>query len=474
MGKKIDLNARRTTSNHFKNNNHNFNHYNRNFTNNISTNENTEEVNSSPINSRSYELPKSAKITLKIPITIHIVLTALIIFIPFIFLLLFIVIFSGDSKKVNGGGLYAYGQSCTKVTLTDTENHINDGEITLEEYLQGVVSAESNGSTNLEYLKFLAVVTRTYFFANVSSSCTVEGNSEFQRYQDIDSARNKELVIKAINETKNLVIVQDDDIVDAEYGLGCVVDKDNQYYYLRNKETNIQKISIDWVNKNKLNSELENLYSTIDTTNKNTEEVECPINNSDTSISTIGALYLIAKERYTYDLAIKYYFAEDVEIVVNKLELSGNGDFINPTNTIYCSSPFGERVHPVTGKKTSHNGLDIAISGGEPVYATKSGIIQTVEKNVKVINDCNYGYGNYVIIDHQDGTSTLYGHMKYNSIPSSITVGSDVTQGEQIGQVGSTGCSTGNHLHYEVRQDGQNVDPADYLDLTGSSGSCGR
>ena len=474
MGKKINLNARRTTSNHFKNNKHNFNHYNKNFTNTSASNENTDEGNSSTINSRSYELPKSAKITLKIPITIHIVLTSLIIFIPFIFLLLFIVIFSGDSNKANGGGLYAYGQTCTKVTLTDTENHINDGEITLEKYLQGVVAAESNGSTNLEYLKFLSVVTRTYFFANVSSSCTVEGNSEFQRYQDIDSASNKKLVMQAIDETKNLVIVQDDDIVDVEYSLGCVVDKDDQYYYLRNKETNIQKISIDWVNKNKLKSELENLYSTLDTTNKNTEEVECPINNSDTSISTIGGLYLIDKQNNSYDLAIKYYFKDNVEIVVNKLELSGNGDFINPTGYIYCSSPFGERVHPVTGEKSSHNGLDIAISGGEPVYATKSGVIQTVEKNVKVINDCDYGYGNYIIIDHQDGTSTLYGHMKYNSIPSSITVGSEVTQGEQIGQVGSTGCSTGTHLHYEVRQDGQNVDPADYLDLTGSSGSCGR
>lgn len=472
MGKKIDLNARRTNSNHSKKNSHNFNHYNRNSTDTSRINESSSEENASAINSRSYELPKSANLKIKMPVKITIVLTVLFVSIPLIILLLFIVIFSGDKNRAYGGGLYTYGQTCMTVTVTDTENHINDGEVTFEKYLQGVVAAESNGSTNLEYLKFLAVVTRTYFFANATSSCTVEGNSEFQRYQDIDSASNKELVIQAIDETKDLVIIQNNNLVDANYCSGCVIKKDNTHYYLRNKETNIQKIPKEWASQNQLATELENLYSTVDSTSENHETIECPDNNSDTSISKIGALYLIDQQNNSYELAIKYYYKENVEIVVNELKKQGNGDFINPTRYIACSSPFGERTDPFNGKKSFHNGLDIGISGGEPIYASKTGIIQIVEKNVTIINDCNYGYGNYIIIDHQDGTATLYGHIKYSSIPNSITAGSTINQGEQIGQVGSTGCSTGNHLHYEVKIDGENVDPADYLDLTNASGIC--
>ena len=65
-------------------------------------------------------------------------------------------------------------------------------------------------------------------------------------------------------------------------------------------------------------------------------------------------------------------------------------------------------------------------------------------------------------------------HLKYGTIPDSISEGTKVSQGEQIGQVGSTGCSTGNHLHYEVRLNGTQVDPADYLDLTNATGTCKR
>jgi murein DD-endopeptidase MepM/ murein hydrolase activator NlpD len=154
--------------------------------------------------------------------------------------------------------------------------------------------------------------------------------------------------------------------------------------------------------------------------------------------------------------------------------LGGVEGFVNPTRVIHCSSAYGNRIHPVHGTQKFHSGLDIGIAGGEPIYAAKDGTVSVAVTNVNSINNCNYGYGNYIKIDHGDGTSTLYAHIKYGTIPSSITVGSEVSQGEQIGQVGSTGCSTGNHLHYEVRVNGQTADPADYIDLTGSTGSCKR
>ena len=70
--------------------------------------------------------------------------------------------------------------------------------------------------------------------------------------------------------------------------------------------------------------------------------------------------------------------------------------------------------------------------------------------------------------------STLYAHIKYGSIPDGIQSGTTVSQGEQIGSVGSTGCSTGNHLHYEVRKNNNQVDPTDYMDLSKASGTCKR
>jgi len=191
-------------------------------------------------------------------------------------------------------------------------------------------------------------------------------------------------------------------------------------------------------------------------------------------MSQIGALYLITGEDYNYEEVIEYYYGEEAEIMSNEMQLGGVEGFVNPTRYINCSSPFGYRIHPVKGTQSFHTGLDIAVSGGEPIYAAQDGTVRSVVNNVTAINNCNYGYGNYIIIDHEGGTSTLYAHMKYGTIPSSIYAGAEVSQGEQIGQVGSTGCSTGNHLHYEVLVNGSTVDPADYLDLTNASGTCKR
>jgi len=115
------------------------------------------------------------------------------------------------------------------------------------------------------------------------------------------------------------------------------------------------------------------------------------------------------------------------------------------------SSPFGYRTHPITGKKKLHAGMDMAAPKGTPIYAAETGVV-TVAQSWS-------GYGNCVIIDHGGGLWTLYGHM------SKILVekGQTVKRGEKIGLVGSTGQSTGNHLHFEVRKNSEPVDPAPYL-----------
>jgi len=208
------------------------------------------------------------------------------------------------------------------------------------------------------------------------------------------------------------------------------------------------------------------------------DTLPCPENTTDDGISKIGALYLIDAKYYEYEKVIKYYTEKNFEIIQNEITHEGTetstGEYINPTSSIYCTSPYGKRTHPVKGISSFHTGLDIGLSGGTPIYAAKDGKITKIVNNVKAINNCNYGYGNYIVIEHNDGTETLYAHMKYGSIPDSISRGSSINQGEQIGQVGSTGCSTGNHLHYEVKVNGSTVDPSDYLDLTNAKGTCKR
>ncbi|WP_239615901.1 murein hydrolase activator EnvC family protein [Cohnella mopanensis] len=115
------------------------------------------------------------------------------------------------------------------------------------------------------------------------------------------------------------------------------------------------------------------------------------------------------------------------------------------------SSPFGYRIHPITGKKKLHAGMDMAAPKGTQVYAAETGVV-TVAQTVS-------GYGNCIIIDHGGGLLTLYGHLS----AIQVKTGETVKRGEKIGLVGSTGQSTGNHLHFEVRKNGDPVDPVPYL-----------
>jgi murein DD-endopeptidase MepM/ murein hydrolase activator NlpD len=121
-----------------------------------------------------------------------------------------------------------------------------------------------------------------------------------------------------------------------------------------------------------------------------------------------------------------------------------------PTKGWYTSY-FGYRLSPYTDKPMMHEGLDIAAAPGSPVFAPADGVITFAGYDA--------GYGKLVIIDHGYGVETRYGH---NS-EIYVTVGEKVRHGERISAVGSTGRSTGPHLHYEVRVNGQPIDPINYI-----------
>jgi len=122
-----------------------------------------------------------------------------------------------------------------------------------------------------------------------------------------------------------------------------------------------------------------------------------------------------------------------------------------PANQKRITSYFGKRIHPLYGYWTNHRGIDIACPYNTEVYAANSGVVIVAEKH--------WSYGNYVIIDHGGKIATVYGH----NTKLLVSVGQNVNKGDVIALSGSTGESTGPHLHFEVRKNGVVVDPIPYV-----------
>ncbi|NLJ59020.1 MAG: peptidoglycan DD-metalloendopeptidase family protein [Tissierellia bacterium] len=141
----------------------------------------------------------------------------------------------------------------------------------------------------------------------------------------------------------------------------------------------------------------------------------------------------------------------DIIAAQRAVEYAG-GDLLWPVPGQYrITSHFGGRVHPITGAWSNHGGTDIAAPYGTPIVSSNDGVV--------IYAGYHYSYGNYIIVDHGGGISTLYAHcsklLKSNGDP--------VLKGDTIALIGSTGESTGNHLHFEVRLNGVRQQPMDYL-----------
>jgi murein DD-endopeptidase MepM/ murein hydrolase activator NlpD len=123
-----------------------------------------------------------------------------------------------------------------------------------------------------------------------------------------------------------------------------------------------------------------------------------------------------------------------------------------PVKTAEFTSGYGIRSDPFQGRAARHQGIDLAAPYGTPIYATADGVVTDAGYN-------NGGYGNLIKVDHGRGIETRYGHLSAILVRS----GQRIVRGQQIGRMGSTGRSTGNHLHYEVRIDGRAVNPIPFM-----------
>ncbi|MDR2104025.1 MAG: M23 family metallopeptidase [Treponema sp.] len=128
-----------------------------------------------------------------------------------------------------------------------------------------------------------------------------------------------------------------------------------------------------------------------------------------------------------------------------------NRGFRFPLRNFRLTSTFGPRINPVTGNLRNHNGLDLAAPEGTQVFAARAGMVTEMGEDPI--------YGKYIIIRHGESWASLYGHLSRFE----TALHREVESGTLIGRVGSTGQSTGPHLHFELRQNGQARDPGKYL-----------
>jgi murein DD-endopeptidase MepM/ murein hydrolase activator NlpD len=128
-----------------------------------------------------------------------------------------------------------------------------------------------------------------------------------------------------------------------------------------------------------------------------------------------------------------------------------NGAYVYPLVGTRISSDFGNRVHPILRAVKHHSGIDLAAPFGSQVRAVKDGVV--------IYSDPYGGYGNLIVIQHENGMTTHYGHCR----TLIAKPGQKIRAGQIIATVGSTGISTGPHLHFEIRMNGVAKDPQTYI-----------
>ncbi|WP_413487901.1 lysozyme family protein [Carnobacterium divergens] len=221
-----------------------------------------------------------------------------------------------------------------------------------------------------------------------------------------------------------------------------------------NQSYNFGGSYIDYVSKNgsKSNIELAEKYSltVVAPSLGNSAGTRYPYKNATSQKFNKPYLYLNGGN-FFYPYLLSQFLVE------NGTAVGGQNGFIIPVDAPIVSSGFVDRINPVTGVPERHKGIDFAQPAGSSIKASKAGEVVIAQFDGQPVS----GYGICTIIRHDDGTFALYAHQSEQM----VTVGDKVKQGQVIGKVGSTGQSTGPHLHFEIRKslNGDQVDPAPIL-----------
>jgi len=211
--------------------------------------------------------------------------------------------------------------------------------------------------------------------------------------------------------------------------------------------------------KNRIELQKRNLRTSIATINRQQEDIQDAIEKNEKLIEKLKhdratwerAERELAQQSKAISQMINQEFKKTQKDGVN---ISVTGNFVRPVPG-RITSPFGPRIHPIFKRKINHSGIDIGAPYGTPIKAANSGRV--------IFAGWYNGYGKVVIIDHGNinglPTTTLYAHMSVILAKQ----GSNVAKGSTIGKIGTTGYSTGPHLHFEVRQKGNPVNPLNFI-----------
>lgn len=198
-------------------------------------------------------------------------------------------------------------------------------------------------------------------------------------------------------------------------------------------------------------SRLESPSSSLFKTNQVPHQIKKLLPNLEDTISLHGSSMKILNRSLVYPKKARFSALDILP------ESASHIAFSSPlaVGSFKISSPFGKRRDPWKGCTRMHNGLDLEAPYGTPVLAAASGTVEKISKS-------RHGYGNHVCLVHTNGYRTIYGHLSFHALH--LKPGMRIQRGSLLGYVGSTGRSTGNHLHFEIRKDGQPRDPARILE----------
>lgn len=240
----------------------------------------------------------------------------------------------------------------------------------------------------------------------------------------------------------------------AEYDNNLMADVKNTKAELENEKSKVETAKKDKETKSaelkKLKSEKEAKVSSLTDEQK---QIQAQMEEYDNQMKVLEQ-----KEKAIAEAARR---KAEQEKLNNSNKKNNNGGSTTPTGTFQWPVPsshtitsnYGYRIHPISGTKKLHAGIDIGAPGGSNIVAADSGTV--------ILSSFGYngGYGNYIIISHGNGITTRYAHCSNLY----VSVGDNIAKGQVIAAVGSTGASTGNHCHFEVRINGESKNPVNYL-----------
>ncbi|MBP3320617.1 MAG: peptidoglycan DD-metalloendopeptidase family protein [Clostridia bacterium] len=323
----------------------------------------------------------------------------------------------------------------TNVYISELSSQIRELEIQIEETKQII-------KEKIELLK--EALVSIYVAGDTMAIDIILGAKDFNDFLD------KADIVRSVGGTIK-------ELIDSlkEY-IGSLETKQNRVLEIKEHEkAELKKSEASRAELQKLFEESEKLLSEYEKTQK---QFQKEIDENDSAIRKLNA-------------EIKKYYEEERRRIEE--ERRKNKNYVEPvvdTSNFVWPVPGYSKITSYFGEKTNrtrpHNGLDIAGAGvyGAPVVAVTSGTVIAVNSVVDANGQGGGGYGKYVMIAHGNKISTLYGHLSVVS----VSKGQKVTKGQTIGNVGSTGFSTGPHLHFEVRIDNIRKDPLAYVNVPGS------